>query len=123
MIDPQLLNGRRIHAILLLEGKPLEQRAVTGIGSWDGAQLFLMPDGRQSPLAVPLFEGRAPANELTSEARAAIRTLDADNAETVRNALDAADYLAFWRVPTLPDWAAPVPEPFAVAWVPGWPTR
>jgi hypothetical protein len=123
MIDPQLLNGRRIHAILLLEEKPLEQRAVTGIGSWDGARLFLLPDGRHSPLPIPLFDGRAPANELTSEARAAIRTLDADNAETVRNALDVADYLAFWRVASLPDWAAPVPDPLAVAWVPGWPTR
>ncbi len=122
MIDPRLLDGHRIHAILFLAGKPLEQRAVTGVGSWHGAQLVLVPDGRQSPVPIPLFDGKAPANELTPEARAAIRQIDAENVDTVRNALDVADYLAVWQVTGLPDWAAPVPEPLAVAWVPGWST-
>ena len=122
MIDPQFLNGRRIHAILISERDLLDQRAVTGIGSWDGAKLLLLSDGGQSPLPIPLVDGRAPANELTSKARAAIRTVDADNAELLRKALDLADYLAIWQVPSLPNWAAPLPEPLAVAWVPGWPT-
>ena len=52
MIDPQLLNGRRIHAILFLADDWLDQRAVTGIGAWDGARLFLVPDGRQPPLPI-----------------------------------------------------------------------
>jgi len=123
MIDPHLLHGRRIHAILSLAGKPLEQRAVTGVGSWDGTQLLLVPDGRQSPLSIPLSDGRVPAHELTTDVWAALLRLDAENAETVRAALDVADFLAFWSVASLPAWAASVPEPLAVAWVPGWPTR
>ena len=122
MIDPQLLQGSRIHAILFLQGTPLDQRAVTGIGSWDRANLFLVPDGGQAPLPIPLVNGRAPANELTAEARATIRTINAQNAGTMRHALEVADYLAVWGVGRLPDWADPVPEPLAVAWVPGWPT-
>ncbi len=122
MIDPQLLNGRRIHAILFLAGKPLNQRAVTGIGSWDGAQLFLLPDDGQPPLPIPLLNGRTPAHELTPDVRATIRRNDADNADTVRTALDVADFLGVWQVASLPHWAAPVSEPLAVAWVPGWPT-
>jgi len=123
MIDPQLLDGRRIHAIVLLAGKLQEQRAVTGVGSWDGAQLLLVPDGRQTGLLVPLVDGQAPVHELTPEVRATLLRLDAENAETVRMALDVADFLACWPVASLPDWAAPVPEPLAVAWAPGWPTR
>ena len=122
MIDLQLLQGSRIHAILFLQGTPQDQRAVTGIGSWDGANLFLVPDGGQAPLPIPLVNGRAPANELTAEARATIRTISAENAGTMRHALDVADYLAVWGMGRLPDWADPVPEPLAVAWVPGWPT-
>jgi hypothetical protein len=120
MIDPQLLDSRRIHAILLLASDPLHQRAVTGVGSWDGAQLALVPDGRHPSLPVPLIEGRAPAHELTPSVRAMIETMEADNADTLRNALAVADFLAVWSVPSLPDWAAPVPEPLAVARVPGW---
>ena len=122
MIDAHLLQGRRIHAILFLEGTPLEQRAVTGVGSWDGANLFLLPDGGETALPIPLVNGSAPVNELTSEARATILAIDAHNAQTVRHALNVADYFAIWGVGRLPDWADPVPEPLTVAWVPGWPT-
>ena len=120
MIDPRLLHGRRIHAILLLDGEPLHQRAVTGVGSWDGAHLTLVPDGRQPSLPVPIIEGRVPAHELTPAVRATIETLDRDNSQTLRKALAVADFFASWSVSSLPDWAAPVPEPLAVAWVPGW---
>jgi hypothetical protein len=120
MNDAQLLDGRRIYAILFLASNWLDQRAVTGIGAWDGAQLFLVPDGGQPPLRVPLVGEKTPVHELTPEARATIRALDAENAQTVRAALDVADFLGAWEVAALPDWAASVPEPLAVAWAPGW---
>ena len=123
MTDPALLNGRRIYAILSLEGEPMEQRVVIGVGSWDGTELSLIPDGRQSPLPIPLRRGQAPVHELTVEVRERIRRIDADNSATVLNALPVADYLGFWQVLSLPDWAAPVPEPLAVAWVPAWPSH
>src|SRR5207247_11330645 len=102
MIDPHLLHGRRIHAILFLQGTPRDQRAVTGIGLWDGANLLLVPDGGQAPLPIPLVDGKAPANELTSDARATIRTIDAENAGTARPAPDVADHRGGWRAPGLP---------------------
>jgi len=122
MTDPELLNGRRIHAILYLQSNPLKQSSVTGVGLWDGTQLSLVPDSQHAPFAVPLFDGRAPVHELTSEVRAMIATSDADNAETLRHALSVADYLAVFPVATLPDWATPVADPLAMAWVPGWRT-
>ena len=122
MTDPELPNGRRIHAILYVEAKPLEQRSVTGTGLWDGTQLSLVLDTQHAPLQVPLFDGQAPVHELTSEVRAMISTSDADNAETLRHALGVADYLAVFPVATIPDWATPVTNPLAMAWVPGWRT-
>ena len=122
MTDPQVLDGRRIHAFLILAGEPQHQCAVTGLGSWDGAHLTLVPDGRQPSLPVPLIEGRAPVHELTPAARATIESLDTENSETWRNALTVADYLGVWLVSSLPDWATPVLEPLSVAWVPGWPS-
>src|SRR5256885_16033983 len=106
MIDPHLLHGRRIHAILSLAGKPLEQRAVTGVGSWDGTQLLLVPDGRQSPLSIPLSDGRVPAHELTTDVWAALLRLDAETAETGRAALGVPASLPFCPSSTFPAWAA-----------------
>jgi len=123
MIDPQRLHRRRIHAILFLEGKRPEQRSVTGVGSWDGTHLALLPDGGQSPLPVPLFDGKAPAYELTPEVKETFLQSDADNAETLRQAIDVADFIGMWPVPSLPSWSAAIPAPLAIAWIPGWPVR
>ena len=122
MTDPSLLNGRRIHAILYVLSKPLEQGSTTGVGQWDGTRLLLLPDNQQAPLPVPLIEGRAPVHELTPEVRATIEATDAENADTLRYAFGIADYLAVLPVPALPAWATPVANPLAMAWVPAWPT-
>ena len=118
MIEPRLLDGRRIHAILILAREPLRQCAIAGVGAWDGAHMTLVPDGRLPSLPVPLIEGRAPAYEMTT-VRATIESVPADNSATLRNALANAEFLAVWLVASLPDGAALVPEPLSVAWLPG----
>jgi hypothetical protein len=116
-MEPRELDGRSILAVLASDLYPSDQRAVSGVGRWDGSVLLF--ESSDPPVSLPMRPDLAlpvaayPVDYLCETPEEAV---------SVRSTLDGIEYVAFLRVPTMPEGARPIPEPMLVffAWAPAW---
>ncbi len=116
-MEPRELDGRPILAILVSDFDRWDQRAVGGVGRWDGSVLSFECSDPPTSLPMPphlaLPVTAYPVDHLS---------VTPGEAASVRSTLAGFEYVAFLQVPAMPEGARPIPEPMLLlfARAPAW---